>query len=204
MYKLVSYCQPAIAAFIQDISAADPRYNFLTRHSGIRNNIFSIAYLSQVLLSYCTTPSLMNHGRFIPDEIMRAHLGQGIAKANEANEAKGRKTSDGLPFCYIHTIITFYRLPPSEEIREYRQDKHYIDKLYSEYNELINFRQSLRGLSVKEDVSDDEKDKCSICLKSLSNHTIQTLTTCGHRFHKRCITQWLKTKDTCPLCRAST
>jgi len=25
---------------------------------------------------------------------------------------------------------------------------------------------------------------------------------CGHKFHKRCIGEWLKTNDSCPLCKS--
>ena len=38
---------------------------------------------------------------------------------------------------------------------------------------------------------------CPICLKSKSNWKLP----CGHNFHKDCICQWFKSKNTCPLCR---
>ena len=43
--------------------------------------------------------------------------------------------------------------------------------------------------------------ECSICLLKLNNGTeIKTLF-CTHKFHDKCIEKWLKTNNTCPLCR---
>jgi len=41
---------------------------------------------------------------------------------------------------------------------------------------------------------------CSICFNE--NKKYRNLTcSCGHTFHKKCINKWLKTENTCPLCR---
>lgn len=43
---------------------------------------------------------------------------------------------------------------------------------------------------------------CPICLKSMYKHyTIKT--SCDHPFHESCLEQWLESKNTCPMCRAS-
>lgn len=39
---------------------------------------------------------------------------------------------------------------------------------------------------------------CSICMNNLFD--IDMLS-CGHMFHKRCISRWTKYKSTCPICR---
>jgi hypothetical protein len=43
------------------------------------------------------------------------------------------------------------------------------------------------------------KEVCSICLEKCSTETL--FTDCNHTFHKKCLTQWLKIKNTCPNCR---
>lgn len=47
---------------------------------------------------------------------------------------------------------------------------------------------------------------CNICLeKILPNEYIRILPcsdTVNHKFHTKCIDQWLKENNTCPLCRA--
>ena len=40
---------------------------------------------------------------------------------------------------------------------------------------------------------------CSICLEE--NPNIK-LTSCGHKYHKTCISEWVTIKPICPLCRA--
>ena len=43
-----------------------------------------------------------------------------------------------------------------------------------------------------------KKEMCSICL----NHIIKAqYVNCGHYFHKKCITKWMKINNTCPVCR---
>lgn len=46
----------------------------------------------------------------------------------------------------------------------------------------------------------DEDIQCSICLDSLSVSDTQILP-CIHKFHESCITEWLKEKYSCPICR---
>ncbi len=41
--------------------------------------------------------------------------------------------------------------------------------------------------------------ECPICYELLSSRDKPTA--CGHRMHKRCLTKWLKTNTTCPMCR---
>lgn len=54
---------------------------------------------------------------------------------------------------------------------------------------------------------DDEKEEpnaniCSICLESNSNGDKSSeRLECGHHFHKECIDPWLRSNNTCPLCR---
>ena len=40
---------------------------------------------------------------------------------------------------------------------------------------------------------------CSICIETLSKGGFKLR--CGHSFHNKCITTWLLTRDTCPVCR---
>lgn len=44
------------------------------------------------------------------------------------------------------------------------------------------------------------KDKlCSICRDSVGRYS--TVLQCGHEFHYSCLSQWLRTGHTCPICR---
>ena len=46
---------------------------------------------------------------------------------------------------------------------------------------------------------EEEEDECSICMAPLTDTAV--LTRCNHKFHRACITPWLNSHDTCPLCR---
>lgn len=48
-----------------------------------------------------------------------------------------------------------------------------------------------------------DTESCSICLENLSGPKPIGLTrmACSHVFHNRCLLEWLKRKNTCPLCR---
>ena len=45
----------------------------------------------------------------------------------------------------------------------------------------------------------EAEEECSICLSPLLNEPQLTME-CSHKYHKTCITAWLKRKTTCPLC----
>jgi hypothetical protein len=44
-----------------------------------------------------------------------------------------------------------------------------------------------------------EEDDCSICMTPLINNVVST--TCKHKFHSACVTPWLNSHNTCPMCR---
>jgi hypothetical protein len=54
-----------------------------------------------------------------------------------------------------------------------------------------------------EDVNklDQEKRNCVICLEDFKSGEKATLLPCVHIFHKNCIKNWLKSKNSCPICK---
>ncbi|WVZ54812.1 hypothetical protein U9M48_005557 [Paspalum notatum var. saurae] len=57
------------------------------------------------------------------------------------------------------------------------------------------------------DVVDDDDDGREECVIRVTPYEAgdpcSVLPACGHRFHTHCVLQWLRTKRTCPLCRAA-
>ncbi|CAE5957084.1 unnamed protein product [Arabidopsis arenosa] len=49
-----------------------------------------------------------------------------------------------------------------------------------------------------------ETEPCSICLENLSGSNTRgfpTRMSCSHVFHDRCLLEWFRRKNTCPMCR---
>jgi len=46
----------------------------------------------------------------------------------------------------------------------------------------------------------NDGENCSVCLSSLQEDEAIELAKCHHFFHRACITQWLKTRPSCPEC----
>jgi hypothetical protein len=49
-------------------------------------------------------------------------------------------------------------------------------------------------------IIDNQNEECSICLDMDSIQT-WTILPCGHKFHGSCVSTWLLTHQTCPICR---
>ena len=47
-----------------------------------------------------------------------------------------------------------------------------------------------------------EKDMCSVSYEDYENGAECIKLGCTHFFHKKCISQWLRLKKSCPLCKA--
>jgi Ring finger domain len=48
-----------------------------------------------------------------------------------------------------------------------------------------------------------KEDCCSVCTEDYVNGDEVVTTGCNHLFHARCLATWVKTKETCPICRES-
>jgi hypothetical protein len=51
----------------------------------------------------------------------------------------------------------------------------------------------------------DQNNPCSICYENLEKMSkSQIILSCGHEYHKECISKWFEHNKTCPYCRAKT
>lgn len=49
----------------------------------------------------------------------------------------------------------------------------------------------------------DETHDCPICFSTMEKNTYVSKLTCNHHYHQDCISNWIKIKNTCPLCRTT-
>jgi len=75
------------------------------------------------------------------------------------------------------------------------------------YNELKNINIKINILKNSSEIGNIEKNidndlKCAICLRKISlNKNFKVLPVCNHKFHIKCINNWLDKNNTCPCCR---
>ena len=53
----------------------------------------------------------------------------------------------------------------------------------------------------KQQIEEEQIEECSICLEKLEKNNSVVILECGHKFHDKCIKNWMKIKKTCPICR---
>jgi hypothetical protein len=54
---------------------------------------------------------------------------------------------------------------------------------------------------MKNDSSENETEKCTICLNNFEEQEDVRRLPCMHLFHIECVDQWLPTNKRCPICR---
>lgn len=75
------------------------------------------------------------------------------------------------------------------------------------YNELKNLDIKINILKNSDEIGKIEKNldnnlNCSICLRKISvNKNYKVLPNCNHKFHIKCINNWLDKNNSCPCCR---
>ena len=66
-----------------------------------------------------------------------------------------------------------------------------------EIRAIINSYQSFKY----EPEKDAESLNCAVCIDALVVGSMVKGLQCGHKFHPKCINEWLKIKLQCPLCK---
>ncbi|KAF8083541.1 hypothetical protein N665_0766s0001 [Sinapis alba] len=64
-----------------------------------------------------------------------------------------------------------------------------------------NTEQSIIDFQLPSITDNQENETCTVCFGNYHNETYLCSIPCGHTFHFRCISQWLRTNISCPVCR---
>jgi hypothetical protein len=87
-----------------------------------------------------------------------------------------------------------------KRINELQQTKKNIDSFTKKRKHKIS-QHVFRRIKSEQEKNKKETNNCSICFDTMSNNGPLRTTPCGHKFHSECLNTWLRTKNTCPLCR---
>jgi len=55
--------------------------------------------------------------------------------------------------------------------------------------------------SKKNQKNEKELPNCCICITDINLGEMTVMLPCGHMFHDKCVVSWLKSNNTCPVCR---
>ena len=69
--------------------------------------------------------------------------------------------------------------------------------LYLLFTTIITISTSLYNMSI-----DPQEDNCSICYNLITSNKFKALS-CTHIYHTKCIHEWLKNNNSCPMCRST-
>ena len=93
----------------------------------------------------------------------------------------------------IYAIKSLYKFIYDEEERTATPQLFKLNKICSNCN--------LESLEKHVEETKVDDDDCCICYNSLQLDSIKLK--CSHIFHRSCITKWIKTSATCPICRTN-
>jgi hypothetical protein len=97
-------------------------------------------------------------------------------------------------FYHLTSDLWTHYMSESDDISDLKDVK--VNMPADKFTEIVGF-----GRPGKDDIGTN----CSICFENIKKTERVSKTTCGHKFHTRCLRRWL-TKEcstpTCPMCRA--
>ena len=100
-----------------------------------------------------------------------------------------------LPFCVVATLLTLNGYTPSTDSQ--REGGAIFPTTLGAPPGCVD---QLRVVQI-EDISSESARECCICMEVFSTSDTIVETECHHRYHKNCLTDWLRQARTCPVCR---
>lgn len=91
----------------------------------------------------------------------------------------------------------------TDSLKKIKEETNIFD-INPDFSEEIKqrLRNRLENSNFLENENENENEDCVICFENMINrHQKVSCQECKNKFHKACISKWLRKKDTCPLCR---
>ena len=74
-------------------------------------------------------------------------------------------------------------------------------RLHANHRDYQEICETEEGPEVNQIEGSLDQDTCGICLEEMKNTEDLHRVPCRHKFHRKCIGQWLHQNNRCPLCR---
>jgi len=104
-----------------------------------------------------------------------------------------------LATCYFYIIISFF-IKTCRLFYFLRTRIHNYNPTIQPINENIQTNEPIIDITVINDIRQYE-GICTICLEEFIENQEVFLHKCNNKYHKQCILDWIKIKNTCPLCK---
>ena len=119
----------------------------------------------------------------------------------------------GLSLLFVNTYKTIYY---NTRIRIHRQNElerlerlerlEGVNRLHRLVMTNILPRYVVKNIKIKEYTLNEnyhDNDRCPLCLEDYNIGEILNELICNHFYHKKCINNWIKSNNNCPICRSS-
>jgi len=113
----------------------------------------------------------------------------------------------GISLLFVNTYKTIYY---NTRIRIHRQNElerlERSNRLHRLVLTNIPRYVIIKNIKIKEYTLNEDKhdnERCPICLEDYNIGDILNELICNHFYHKKCINNWIRSNNNCPICRAS-
>lgn len=145
--------------------------------------------------------ALLGHGGFQSSNTFNNGSGFGLTQGGGASFAFGGGV--GGQGAFSQTSNAFGNLPPGAfdafgEVNIAELDTRTFHQPANE-EVVANLPETTAGPRA---VTDADEDRiCPVCLAEMEEGTLVKEMPCRHLYHKNCLLEWLRTKNSCPVCR---
>ena len=114
----------------------------------------------------------------------------------------------GISLLFVNTYKTIYY---NTRIRIHRQNElerlERVNRLHRlVMTNILPRYVIIKNIKIKEYTLNEnyhDNDRCPICLEDYNIGEILNELICNHFYHKKCINNWIKSNNNCPICRSS-
>ena len=99
-----------------------------------------------------------------------------------------------------HNVYIDYQRHQLEQLNQNNRANNNMPNYTIIQNKIIKIKEYTFNNELE---SEESEESCSICLENYKKNDTINILKCGHKYHEKCIDEWIGTNDNCPLYRLS-